>query len=98
MVLTFVGTLVVWPSVAPRPPSRPSSATPPSLLLLPPPLPLPRSVIASRPLAAASSKRLHFVDDRLDTLWGFRELLAFGLAMGVDDGCEPTAEEVAAGV
>lgn len=35
---------------------------------------------------------------RLLSLRGFRELLAFGLAMGVDDGCEPTADEVAAGV
>ncbi|KAG2493125.1 hypothetical protein HYH03_008552 [Edaphochlamys debaryana] len=100
------------------------------------------STIASRPAAASPSTRLHFVDDRLDTLravqraqggqgggrwrlyladWGyntpeeravaarepgvqvlslpaFRELLRFGLVMGVDDGCEPTEEEVEAGV
>lgn len=28
----------------------------------------------------------------------FVELLKWGILMGVDDGCEPTAEEVAAGV
>jgi hypothetical protein len=28
----------------------------------------------------------------------FRELLKWGIVMGVDDGCEPTPEEVAAGV
>ncbi|KAG2438890.1 hypothetical protein HYH02_010686 [Chlamydomonas schloesseri] len=98
------------------------------------------STIGSRPLCAAASTRLHFVDDRLDTLravaavpelaarwklyladWGyntaeereaaarepgvrvlslpeFNELLRFGLVMGVDDGCEPTQEEVEAGV
>lgn len=28
----------------------------------------------------------------------FLELLKFGVIMGVDDGCEPTAEEVEAGV
>lgn len=28
----------------------------------------------------------------------FIELLKWGILMGVDDGCEPTAEEVAAGV
>ncbi|PNW73936.1 hypothetical protein CHLRE_13g578900v5 [Chlamydomonas reinhardtii] len=98
------------------------------------------STIGSRPLCSAPGTRLHFVDDRLDTLravaavpelaarwklyladWGyntaeeraaaarepgvrvlglseFNELLRFGLVMGVDDGCEPTAEEVEAGV
>lgn len=91
-------------------------------------------------MCQGASTRLHFVDDRLDTLlavqqaqdvksrwklyladWGYNteaeraaaaatpgitvlsrqafiELLKWGLAMGVDDGCEPTAEEVAAGV
>ena len=28
----------------------------------------------------------------------FLELLKWGILMGVDDGCEPTVEEVAAGV
>jgi hypothetical protein len=28
----------------------------------------------------------------------FLELLKWGVVMGVDDGCEPTPEEVAAGV
>lgn len=28
----------------------------------------------------------------------FIELLKWGILMGVDDGCEPTADEVAAGV
>jgi hypothetical protein len=28
----------------------------------------------------------------------FLELLKWGILMGVDDGCEPTPEEVAAGV
>lgn len=28
----------------------------------------------------------------------FLEVLKWGVVMGVDDGCEPTAEEVAAGV
>lgn len=28
----------------------------------------------------------------------FCELLRFGIVMGVDDGCEPTPEEVLAGV
>jgi hypothetical protein len=28
----------------------------------------------------------------------FLELLKWGMLMGVDDGCEPTPEEVAAGV
>lgn len=97
-------------------------------------------MIAGRPVCQGAGTRLHFVDDRLDTLlavqqaqdlkgqwelyladWGYNteaeraaaaatpgitvlsrpafiELLKWGLAMGVDDGCEPTAEEVAAGV
>ena len=88
----------------------------------------------------AQGARLHFVDDRLETLraaaeqglveegwrlyladWGyctpdevreaaalpyvrrlsladFLELLKWGLLMSVDDGCEPTADEVRAGV
>jgi len=95
--------------------------------------------IAARPICADTGARLHFVDDRLETLlavrgsagmdkwnlyladWGyntkeermaaagtprikvlnrpaFLELLKWGILMGVDDGCEPTAEEVAAGV
>jgi hypothetical protein len=32
------------------------------------------------------------------SLGQFVELLKWGLVMGVDDGCEPTADEVAAGV
>lgn len=32
------------------------------------------------------------------TLPQFRELLRWGVVMGVDDGCEPTAEEAAAGI
>ncbi|KAI8467749.1 MAG: hypothetical protein J3K34DRAFT_429434 [Monoraphidium minutum] len=93
--------------------------------------------IAARPVAQGA--RLHFVDDRLETLraaldaglgatwslyladWGyctpaeleeveglegvrrlgladFLELLKWGIVMGVHDGCEPTAEEVAQGV
>lgn len=35
---------------------------------------------------------------RLLQLSQFCELLRFGLLMGVDDGCEPTAEEVEAGL
>eukprot|EP00877_Chromochloris_zofingiensis_P013097 jgi/Chrzof1/8040/UNPLg00085.t1 len=95
--------------------------------------------IAARPICMESWARLHFIDDRLQTLeavqqqadlgkwnlyladWGyntdaerqeaaaipgittiprhaFLELLKWGIAMGVDDGCEPTAEEVAAGL
>jgi hypothetical protein len=29
---------------------------------------------------------------------GFLELLRFGVVMGVDDGCEPTREEVRRGI
>lgn len=93
--------------------------------------------ISGRPVCQSPGVRLHFVDDRLDTLlavaqqqdlagwnlyladWGYvtaaelaeakrlsrikvlqlkqlQELLKWGMVMGVDDGCEPTAEEVAA--
>lgn len=95
--------------------------------------------IAARPVCSETGAKLHFVDDRLDTLlavqraagmgswqlyladWGYNtaaeraaakaapgirvlsraafiELLKWGILMGVDDGCEPTPEEVAAGV
>lgn len=92
-----------------------------------------------RPMCQDPFTRLHFVDDRFETLkaarecsdlkrwkiyladWGyatedeiveargtagvqvlslpqFLEMLKWGLAMGVDDGCEPTAEEISASV
>eukprot|EP00878_Enallax_costatus_P025300 GHUV01027065.1.p1 GENE.GHUV01027065.1~~GHUV01027065.1.p1 ORF type:complete len:226 (+),score=38.23 GHUV01027065.1:1234-1911(+) len=95
--------------------------------------------ISERPICSETGARLHFVDDRLDTLlavqkhtdlrdwnlyladWGYNtkaeraaarktpgirvisrtafiELLKWGILMGVDDGCEPTADEVAAGI
>lgn len=95
--------------------------------------------IEQRPVCQAPGVRLHFVDDRYETLkamvddgglgrwnlyhaaWGyttpkevqearatkgvqviqlaeFVELMKWGILMGVDDGCEPTPEEVAAQV
>jgi len=94
--------------------------------------------IERRPAASDPATRLHFVDDRLETLravraagdlgrWSlhladygyaapgeveaaraegfsvlglrsFTELLRWGLVQGVDDGCEPTREEVDASV
>ena len=40
----------------------------------------------------------HMSGVQLLSLTGFCELLRWGIIMGVDDGCEPTMEEVAAGV
>ena len=50
--------------------------------------------------AAAEEKKAALDDSSVTclTLEAFTELLRWGLVMGVDDGCEPSREEVARGV